>query len=132
MVSRVEGPRNSWESEAKRQKRRGQSDMAGMELRRVVYPRLLLLAVWCLIAASCSSATTDVVSDEDSVPEEVLTDPVDGSDEQDADDPDVDDEDEVVEDEVVGDDDDEDEVVCLLYTSPSPRDRTRSRMPSSA
>ena len=23
-------------------------------------------------------------------------------------------------------------VVCLLYTSPSPRDRTRSRMPSSA
>ena len=26
----------------------------------------------------------------------------------------------------------EDNVVCLLYTSPSPRDRTRSRMPSSA
>ena len=26
----------------------------------------------------------------------------------------------------------EDEEVCLLYTSPSPRDRTRSRMPSSA
>ena len=25
-----------------------------------------------------------------------------------------------------------DPVVCLLYTSPSPRDRTRSRMPSSA
>ena len=25
-----------------------------------------------------------------------------------------------------------DHVVCLLYTSPSPRDRTRSRMPSSA
>ena len=24
------------------------------------------------------------------------------------------------------------EVTCLLYTSPSPRDRTRSRMPSSA
>ena len=24
------------------------------------------------------------------------------------------------------------EQVCLLYTSPSPRDRTRSRMPSSA
>ena len=24
------------------------------------------------------------------------------------------------------------EVICLLYTSPSPRDRTRSRMPSSA
>ena len=24
------------------------------------------------------------------------------------------------------------EVFCLLYTSPSPRDRTRSRMPSSA
>ena len=24
------------------------------------------------------------------------------------------------------------EVLCLLYTSPSPRDRTRSRMPSSA
>ena len=23
-------------------------------------------------------------------------------------------------------------LVCLLYTSPSPRDRTRSRMPSSA
>ena len=23
-------------------------------------------------------------------------------------------------------------VTCLLYTSPSPRDRTRSRMPSSA
>ena len=28
--------------------------------------------------------------------------------------------------------DDEDNSVCLLYTSPSPRDRTRSRMPSSA
>ena len=26
----------------------------------------------------------------------------------------------------------EDLIVCLLYTSPSPRDRTRSRMPSSA
>ena len=26
----------------------------------------------------------------------------------------------------------EDYDVCLLYTSPSPRDRTRSRMPSSA
>ena len=25
-----------------------------------------------------------------------------------------------------------DELCCLLYTSPSPRDRTRSRMPSSA
>ena len=25
-----------------------------------------------------------------------------------------------------------DHIVCLLYTSPSPRDRTRSRMPSSA
>ena len=25
-----------------------------------------------------------------------------------------------------------DEYACLLYTSPSPRDRTRSRMPSSA
>ena len=25
-----------------------------------------------------------------------------------------------------------DELSCLLYTSPSPRDRTRSRMPSSA
>ena len=24
------------------------------------------------------------------------------------------------------------QVTCLLYTSPSPRDRTRSRMPSSA
>ena len=24
------------------------------------------------------------------------------------------------------------EIACLLYTSPSPRDRTRSRMPSSA
>ena len=24
------------------------------------------------------------------------------------------------------------ELICLLYTSPSPRDRTRSRMPSSA
>ena len=24
------------------------------------------------------------------------------------------------------------EEICLLYTSPSPRDRTRSRMPSSA
>ena len=27
---------------------------------------------------------------------------------------------------------DGEEYVCLLYTSPSPRDRTRSRMPSSA
>ena len=26
----------------------------------------------------------------------------------------------------------EDDPTCLLYTSPSPRDRTRSRMPSSA
>ena len=26
----------------------------------------------------------------------------------------------------------EDSLTCLLYTSPSPRDRTRSRMPSSA
>ena len=26
----------------------------------------------------------------------------------------------------------EEEITCLLYTSPSPRDRTRSRMPSSA
>ena len=26
----------------------------------------------------------------------------------------------------------EETVICLLYTSPSPRDRTRSRMPSSA
>ena len=29
-------------------------------------------------------------------------------------------------------DDDDDFDTCLLYTSPSPRDRTRSRMPSSA
>ena len=28
--------------------------------------------------------------------------------------------------------DGEDYIICLLYTSPSPRDRTRSRMPSSA
>ena len=27
---------------------------------------------------------------------------------------------------------DDDTITCLLYTSPSPRDRTRSRMPSSA
>ena len=27
---------------------------------------------------------------------------------------------------------DRDVLICLLYTSPSPRDRTRSRMPSSA
>ena len=26
----------------------------------------------------------------------------------------------------------DDYITCLLYTSPSPRDRTRSRMPSSA
>ena len=31
-----------------------------------------------------------------------------------------------------GHDDRQDEKDCLLYTSPSPRDRTRSRMPSSA
>ena len=30
------------------------------------------------------------------------------------------------------DEDDEKRTDCLLYTSPSPRDRTRSRMPSSA
>ena len=29
-------------------------------------------------------------------------------------------------------DDNRDPATCLLYTSPSPRDRTRSRMPSSA
>ena len=28
--------------------------------------------------------------------------------------------------------DDDGNLICLLYTSPSPRDRTRSRMPSSA
>ena len=28
--------------------------------------------------------------------------------------------------------DEEEDFYCLLYTSPSPRDRTRSRMPSSA
>ena len=32
----------------------------------------------------------------------------------------------------IGDDDDSEFNLCLLYTSPSPRDRTRSRMPSSA
>ena len=31
-----------------------------------------------------------------------------------------------------GDYDSDDNLTCLLYTSPSPRDRTRSRMPSSA
>ena len=31
-----------------------------------------------------------------------------------------------------GDSDDDTIRACLLYTSPSPRDRTRSRMPSSA
>ena len=30
------------------------------------------------------------------------------------------------------DENDGDPIICLLYTSPSPRDRTRSRMPSSA
>ena len=29
-------------------------------------------------------------------------------------------------------DKDREYIICLLYTSPSPRDRTRSRMPSSA
>ena len=29
-------------------------------------------------------------------------------------------------------DDDEESMLCLLYTSPSPRDRQKSRMPSSA
>ena len=33
---------------------------------------------------------------------------------------------------VVDDDDDDDDNDCLLYTSPSPRDATLSRMPSSA
>ena len=28
--------------------------------------------------------------------------------------------------------DNQEKIPCLLYTSPSPRDRTRSRMPSSA
>ena len=32
----------------------------------------------------------------------------------------------------VNDDYDVTIITCLLYTSPSPRDRTRSRMPSSA
>ena len=32
----------------------------------------------------------------------------------------------------VGENQDEHFYFCLLYTSPSPRDRTRSRMPSSA
>ena len=31
-----------------------------------------------------------------------------------------------------GDDYNDEDMVCLLYTSPSPRDRHRSRMPSSA
>ena len=30
------------------------------------------------------------------------------------------------------DDDDDQPLICLLYTSPSPRDRSLSRMPSSA
>ena len=41
--------------------------------------------------------------------------------------------------ELIGDDQERDgemiietKDICLLYTSPSPRDRTRSRMPSSA
>ena len=34
--------------------------------------------------------------------------------------------------EILEDDDITLKEVCLLYTSPSPRDRTRSRMPSSA
>ena len=33
---------------------------------------------------------------------------------------------------IQGDDSSNVKVPCLLYTSPSPRDRTRSRMPSSA
>ena len=33
---------------------------------------------------------------------------------------------------VEGDDETLQQMTCLLYTSPSPRDRTRSRMPSSA
>ena len=33
---------------------------------------------------------------------------------------------------LIGIDDSSEENSCLLYTSPSPRDRTRSRMPSSA
>ena len=33
---------------------------------------------------------------------------------------------------IVHDHDDGHDYYCLLYTSPSPRDRTRSRMPSSA
>ena len=41
----------------------------------------------------------------------------------------------IADDDLYGDEPDElsDEMeICLLYTSPSPRDRTRSRMPSSA
>ena len=34
--------------------------------------------------------------------------------------------------EILVDEDVEQQEICLLYTSPSPRDRTRSRMPSSA
>ena len=33
---------------------------------------------------------------------------------------------------VIGTGDEGNVLICLLYTSPSPRDRTRSRMPSSA
>ena len=33
---------------------------------------------------------------------------------------------------VLNDVGDDEYIACLLYTSPSPRDRTRSRMPSSA
>ena len=45
---------------------------------------------------------------------------------EDTDEDDVDDEDDE------DDEADEEDLTCLLYTSPSPRDRTRSRMPSSA
>ena len=55
----------------------------------------------------------------------------DGGDDDDDEDIEVDDEDIEVDDEDIAVDD-EDIEVCLLYTSPSPRDRTRSRMPSSA
>ena len=33
---------------------------------------------------------------------------------------------------MIGPDNNDESSACLLYTSPSPRDRTRSRMPSSA
>ena len=96
-------------------------------MRRLLAPRtwhrpLILLGTALLLLASCSSAETNAEAFVDG-PVEAPTADVDQAETQ-------------TEPSAEGDTDTEgdtvEEAACLLYTSPSPRDATLSRMPSSA